>query len=339
MSQFKFDFNQAAQETYQNHPELQKNTIFADRVAEEMIFPPKPDLLFRLKKEAVAELIKGRRSDGGGGCGMTHIYRYVALNRTQLESELGKYRFNLYSTDREKDIMGLFNHEVGHITVKRAGQGFSARIDKETRADLYAGLRYIQRFGKNDADAADLGFARLNDFLRYPDYTDYLTTFAVDKMKMDAQTADFISLTPQQTAALAAHYAEKYVPSRKDLNQLKQDFAPLLNEKRIYADSLYPLEKISNITLTAPVDSLTFYMGARALNGYMHLYQESLFNGKEGDKWRIIRTMLEERLDKSIHGETLRYFAENAAGIVDHIDPQPKAAAKHAPIQPITPQG
>lgn len=326
MSSFKFDFNRAAQEAYQMHPALQKNMLFADRDKGEVIQPPHPNLLFRLIRTPAIDFVKKCNLGYGIGCASVVTYRFIALENAKLTDNLAKERFCCFSTDTDKERMGIFDHEVGHIVVKDAIHNTHSRADEETRADLYAALRRLQRFGNKDAGTIDLGFTRLNEFLVNPDRTDYLTTLAVDHLKIDSQTADFISLTPQQTAKLAEHYAEKYLLSHKNLQQLGQDFRGMKGTSAIKADHLQPLEKIAEITLTAPVDSLSFYMGARALNGYMHLYEEVLFKGAEAEKWRTIRTTLNERMQQSTHGDTLRYFADNAASIIDYADPQPKNA-------------
>jgi hypothetical protein len=327
MGHFKFDFNRAAQETYQMHPALQKNMFFADLDKGEMIEPPHPNLLFRLIRTPAINFVKKCNIGYGIGCASTVTHRFIALAGKTLAGNLAQERFCCFSTDPDKERMGIFDHEVGHIVVKDALHNTHSRADEETRADLYADLRTLQRFGIKDTGAVDLGFTRLNEFLVNPDCTDYLTTLAVDHLKIDSQTADFISLTPQQTAKLAEHYAEKYLLSHKTLQQLKQDFRGLKRTSALRADHLQPLEAIANITLTAPVDSLSFYMGARALNGYMHLYEETLFNGADADKWHTIRTTLDERIQQSTHGDTLRYFADNAASIIDYLDPQPKTVA------------
>lgn len=339
MGRFKFDFNLAAKEAYQRHTTLQKNVVFAENHSGKMILPPKPNWFFNFFREFGIKEIKAE--DTGFGALAIHLLRYgmyvvksVSINEKNLKFNLATMRFNLFSTNLEKDLMGAIDHEIGHIVVKRSFTINNTTPDGETRADVYAGLRAMQRFGKNDPDAADTGFSRLSYFLSHPETTTHLTTLAVDRMKLDSRTADFISLTPKQTAKLAAHYAEKFVPTGREIKQLKKDFAAIAKRPSIRADNLSTLRKISNITFAAPVDSLTFYMGARTLNVYMKLYEGSIFRGEDGDQWRRIRTALQERMRQSVHGKTLRYFADNAADLVDQHDPQPQTAARHASSSP-----
>jgi hypothetical protein len=339
MGRFKFDFNLAAKEAYQRHTVLQKDAIFAENHSGTIILPPKPNWFFQFFREFGIKNIKSK--DTGFGALAIRVMRYgmyvaksVSINERSLKFNLAMRRFNLFSTNLEKDLMGVIDHEIGHLVVKRSLTLTDTTPDGESRADVYAGLRAIQRFGKNDPDAADTGFSRLSYFLSNPESTTHLTTLAVDRMKLDSQTADFISLTPKQTAKLAAHYAAKYVPTGREIKQLKKDFSVIAKRPSIRADNLSTLRKISNITFAAPVDSLTFYMGARTLNSYMKLYEGSIFRGEDGDQWRRIRPLLQERMRQSIHGKTLRYFADTAADIVDQHDPQPQTAARHASSSP-----
>jgi hypothetical protein len=336
MSVFKFDFNRAVQEAYRQHPKLKKTTFFTEGSTKTVILPPKQDAVFKLKSDMIRKRLENFDIGLGGTYGSYTLsrkatsgenparkkrksYRFIAIDKEIFSGNLAKKLFQGFSTDPEKATMGMLDHEIGHLVVKHAADKTCSLIDKETRADVYASLRALQRFGGEEA--ADLGFHRLNVFLDSANDIDYLTTFAVDRVIIDSQTADFISLTPKQTVALAEHYAEKYLPSNTELNRLKQDFSALTTD--------FTLGKISEITLAAPVDSLTFYIGARALNAKMRLHEDHLFKGADAKKWQAIRTTLQERMTQSIHGETLRYFADTAAGMVTPSAPMKKPAVGH----------
>jgi hypothetical protein len=340
MSAFKFNFNRAVQEAYRQHPKLQKTTFFTEGSTKTVILPPKQDAVFELKSEMIRQRLENFDIGLGGTYGSYRLsrketpdekivqqhsksYRFIAIDTEIFAGNLAKNLFQGFSTDPEKATMGMLDHEIGHLVVKHAAGKTRSLIDKETRADVYASLRALQRFGGEEA--ADLGFHRLNVFLDSANDIDYLTSFAVDRVIIDSQTANFISLTPKQTADLAAHYAEKYLPSDTVLNQLKQDFSVLKED--------YTLSKISEVTLAAPVDSLTFYIGARALNANMRLYEDHLFKGADAEKWHAIRTTLQERMMQSIHGETLRYFANHAADMVTPSASRKKTAVGHTKTQ------
>src|SRR5690606_22567515 len=90
----------------------------------------------------------------------------------------------------------------------------------------------------------------------------HLTTFTVDKILCDSQTADFMSLSPQETLAVARDYAKKNTPSPEKLKSLSKTFGPL---------GKMPLQqafrKLGEITLKADKNSDAFYLGARVLSG------------------------------------------------------------------------
>lgn len=345
MSAFKFNFNRAVQEAYRQHPKLQKTTFFTEGSTKTVILPPKQDAVFALNSGRIVKRLENFDIGLGGTYGSYTLsrketagekpfqkhsksYRFVAIDTEIFAGNLAKNLFQGFSADPDKATMGMLDHEIGHLVVKHAADKTRSLIDKETRADVYAILRSLQRFGRDDS--ADLGFHRLKVFLDGANDIDYLTSFAVDRVIIDSQTADFISLTPKQTAVLAEQYAEKYVPNDTELNRLKQDFSVLATD--------FSLSKISEVTLAAPVDSLTFYIGARALNANMRLYEDHLFKGADAEKWQAIRTTLQERMMQSSHGEALRYFAAQAAGMVTPSAPKQKTAVQKTAVGHAKPQ-
>lgn len=254
----RFDFNAAAKRAQKDHPELRGNMLFihAGAVAPDA---HSDDLVNQgVDDDEITDVEKMVRD-----AKRLKTSFHLAVSREGKKKPLGVLVFH---PDRHAvfgpkpgaaDDFATFDHETGHALLPQFNGTKS-----ENAADGFAALRHFQRF---DADArANLEYAgwKRAAVAMLLGKNSHLTTFTLDKIICDAQTANFSSLTPAQTKKIAAEYAEKCTPSAKRLAKIGHDFAPLKNMKPQEA-----MEKLAAITLKAKPDSDTFYLGARVLAG------------------------------------------------------------------------
>lgn len=257
-SSLRFDFNAAAKRAQKDHPELRGNMLFI-HAGETAPDAHSDDLMMRgVDDDEIADVEKMVRD-----AKRLKTSFHLAVSRDGKKKPLGVLVFHpdRHAVFGEKpgaaDDVATFDHETGHALMPHFDGTKS-----ENAADGFAALRHYQRF---DADArANLEYAgwKRAAVAMLLGKNSHLTTFTIDKIICDAQTADFSSLTPAQTKKIAAAYAEKCTPSPKRLAKIQHDFAPLKNLKPQEA-----AEKLGAITLKAKPDSDTFYLGARVLAG------------------------------------------------------------------------
>lgn len=277
-SKLAFDFNKAAQKALKDHPQLKNKVMFFD--AKNDNWKNAAELL--LQKEASEEDVKDLAR------GVREARKLKTSFCQALELDNGKSltvmvfhsdKHPLFGTKSEMtDDACTFDHELAHaLTPKLEG------TPSENTADAYAVLRHLQRGGDGE-DMDYCGWKRAAIFIK-SGTTSHLTTFTVDKILCDSQTADFMSLSPQETLAVAKDYAKKNTPSPEKLKSLSKTFGPL---------GKMPLQqafrKLGEITLKADKNSDAFYLGARVLSGALQEGGVTLdgrsivLKGKEWDK-------------------------------------------------------
>lgn len=255
VSKLAFDFNKAAQKALKDHPQLKNKVLFFDAKNDNW----KNTANFLLQKEASDDDVKD----------LARAVREAKKLKTSfcqaLELDNGRQltvmvfhpdKHPLFGTKSEMtDDACTFDHELAHaLTPKLEG------TPSENAADAYAVLRHLQRRGDKD-DIDYCGWKRAAVFLK-TGATSHLTTFTVDEILCDSQTADFLSLSPKETLAIAKDYAKKNTPSPQKLQSLSKTFAPLRKMPLQQA-----FRKLGDITLKADKDSDAFYLGARVLAG------------------------------------------------------------------------
>lgn len=283
----RFDFHKAVRQLVKDHPELRRNSLFID-AKQGLWLEPSP-VLARLADdgalEEVEETVKTARRL------KSSFAQAVALGKKQVQT-LVFYpdRHPLYAQRRGLiDDTGSFDHESGHILAPQAAGTLS-----ENTADAYALLRRLQRFGAEEPDTGYCGWKRAYVFAT-SGVASHLTTFTADRITCDAKTADFMSLTPAETKAIARDYARRHTPDAKRLQSLAAAFKPLKGA----APEDKTFRRLASITLKAPVESDAFYLGARILAGPL-APGGIILDGKsivlQGRDWETIRRRLEKKL-------------------------------------------
>ena len=287
-SSLRFDFAKAAAKAVQDYPELEKDTVFIHAATGKKL--AHPDVLEQLYDDDDAvDTVKDTLRDARKG--KTSFFQAVEADGKTLRTVVfHSDRHSLYDPkDKNIDDAATFDHETGHaLSPDRHG------TLGENTADAYAVLKHLQRRGGNADNLDYCGFKRAAISV-FSGTTSHMTGFTVDKILLDNDSADFVSLTPKETVALARKYAKTHTRSEKDLKRLRDAFKPLKGKRPTAAS----FRKIADITLKAKTDSDVFYVGARILmtpltQGSVTLDSEKItLKGKE---WDELRTALEKRI-------------------------------------------
>lgn len=285
----RFDFNAAVRGTRADYPELKKHAMFVDAAGDH--WNDIEETLDRLAVDeediaAVHKTVKDAKR--------LKTSFHIAVTRGGIEEPLSVVvfhpdKFPLFGKQSGfTDDICSFDHETGHaLTPLREG------TPAENIADAYAALRHLQRTG-NDAEALDYCAWKRAFIFVTTGKTTHLTTFTLDKIICDRNTADFISLDPAETAAIAKAYAKKNTPNKKELEDLAEDFRSL--RKKPLKDAF---KKLARITLAANDNSDTFYLGARVLKGALKAGGTTV-DGEDihltGHQWDRLREKLDDRI-------------------------------------------
>jgi hypothetical protein len=282
-----FDFNAAVRRAAKDHPELSKNAIFID--AQKDKWERTADILSSVgvDEDDMGDLEKTVRD-----AKRLKTSFHLALHRDDKPPlsavVFHRDRHPLYGDKSGPvDDAGTFDHETGHALTPDL-EGTLA----ENTADAYAALRHLQRSGGDEKSIDYCGWKRAFIFMT-TGMTSHLTTFTVDQIICDTKAADFLSLTPEETAAVAKAYASMHTPDKKELTRLKAAFRPL---KKLPPQKA--LKKLARMTLKARKESPEFYLGARVLAGALKEGGVTL-DGQDivlkGGDWHDIRRALAKK--------------------------------------------
>jgi hypothetical protein len=291
----RFDFNAAARRARRDHPVLE-NTLF--------IHAGRDD--WRDTAAVLANLSVDEEEITALGRTVKEARRVKTSFHQAMEGKkpAGAIVFHpdrhpLYGARRGAvDDAGTFDHETGHALFPGMEGARSENV-----ADAFAALRHLQRFGGETEDLDYCAWKRAMIFMR-SGATSHLTTFTVDKIVLDSRSADFMSLSPQETAAIARAYAKRHTLSEKRLKKLAADFRPL---KKLPPKQAF--RKLARLTLAAPPDTPTFYLGARILSGALRP-EGTVLDGRKiilnGREWDRLRDQLDARLQQLPRRHPLR---------------------------------
>ncbi len=283
-----FDFNEAARKAAKDHRELQRSTAFIDArtnswVARDALIEK---LIDEDEMDTIESVVKSAKRLKTSFSQAVNIGKNKDAHAIVFHPDKNPL---FASTKGLIDDAGSFDHETGHVLAP----DFHFTLG-ENAADGYAMLRHIQRFGTDKPETDYCGWKRALAFA-LTGISSHLTTFTVDKIVLDSKSADFMSLTPKQTAAIAKDYARAHTPDDKALKKLQAAFATVKGGK--------PDEKtfseIARITLAANPNSDVFKLGHRILAKPL-AEKTVIFNGKKislkGKDWADIQAKLQRKL-------------------------------------------
>lgn len=302
-SKLGFDFNKAAQKALKDHPQLKNKVLFFDAKNDNW----KTTAEFLLQREAsdddvedLSHAVREARKLKSSFCQALELDNGQSLTVMVFHSD----KHPLFGTaSRDTDDACTFDHELAH-TLTPGLEG----TPSENAADAYAVLRHLQRGGdKEDIDYC--GWKRAAIFLK-TGITSHLTTFSVDEILCDSETADFMSLSPKQTLAIARDYAKKNTPTPQKLKSLSKTFASL---KKLPPQQAF--RELGKITLKADAGSDAFYLGARVLTGALQEGGITL-DGRsivlKGKEWDKLKQALESKIATLPANHTLRRLGSRA---------------------------
>lgn len=280
-----FDFNKVARQALRDHPELKKDILFVD--AENDNYLATSSTLIKLDddddaKDELVQTVRHAKRLRTSFAQAIMIDEKKTINAVVFHPD----RHTLFDPhNRDIDSIGTMDHELGHLLSPNA-----ERTHGENVADAYAILRHLQRFDGQQTHADYAAWKRAMVFIS-GGHTSHLTTFTLDRILIDSQSADFVSLTPAQTVAIAREYARKHTPSQERLSKLSADFHSA-RSKNINANFF---REVARITLAADPSTDTFYMGARALIPVLAASSVTL-NGRNiylrGPEWTRLQAQL-----------------------------------------------
>jgi hypothetical protein len=290
LSDVRFDFRAAARKAVKDHPEIKKNTVFVDAANDDYIAAPRVLEALEDDDDAREELEQTVRTAKRL---KTSFSDTIALDsKRSLKSVVfHQDRHPLYdATNRAIDDIGTFDHETGHVLSPETDGTLS-----ENTADAYAVIRHVQRFDGTETGIGYTSWKRTVQFI-LAGKTSHLTTFTVDKILMDRESADFVSLSPAATAKIAKEYARLHTPDEARLKKLSRAFRGA-RDKKLNEETF---RRIAGITLRADAQSDTFYLGARALLGPLENGNKIVYNGKtvslKSDDWARIKSALTKKI-------------------------------------------
>lgn len=285
----RFDFDKAVKQARHDHPQLKKGALYINASNDNWDEIESGLVALSVDEDDIEEIGKGVKEARKL---KTSFCQAITLNGKEVSAVIFfPDKHPLYGPERgPADDTGTFDHETSHALTP----GLSGILGENT-ADAYAALRHLQRFAGEKGDIDYAGWKRAAVFMR-TGVTSHLTTFTLDRILCDEKAADFMSLTPAETTAIAQDYAKKHTPDDRKLKRLQNDFRSL--KKRPLAETF---NKLAAITLKADVKSDTFYLGARVLKGAL---QEggAVLDGEhislKGGKWDNIRRKLDAKIDR-----------------------------------------
>lgn len=195
------------------------------------------------------------------------------------------------------DDAATFDHEMTHLLERDVHD-----TPGENIADARAVIRHFQRFGTQQENIGYCGWRRALEFMQEGE-TSHLTTFTLDQIYNDKNTAGFDRMSPDETLQAARHYAV-HTPAPEELQRLSADFNAVA--KKPVDDDFF--HRVAQTTLAAETDSKTFYLGARVLMPALGAEGIRL-NGRRirlhGQEWEDMRQEIEKKLGSLPAGHIL----------------------------------
>jgi hypothetical protein len=283
---FRFDFFAAARKAVKDHPEIKRDTIFVDAANDLYMAPARLLALLDEDDEARDALEKTVRHARRRKTSFSDTLP-VSEKRALKSVVFHRDRHPLYDPqNREIDDAGTFDHETGHVLSPETDGTLA-----ENTADAYAVIRHIQRFPGEKTSVSYAGWKRAVQFI-LAGQTSHLTTFTVDRILIDRETAGFLSLPPHVTAAIAKDYARQNTRDEEKLGKLARAFR-CARDKKLTENTFL---RIAAVTLKAPAESDTFYLGARVLLEPLGKGSKVIYDGRtvslKDAKWERIKTAL-----------------------------------------------
>lgn len=290
----RFDFLKAAQEFLHEHPHLRKKTIVINAQDRTWIGPHRlfqhlidDDIMYTLMNAAIRGARRDKTSFIDHNTITTIDYRHLPVALAIFHPAK-----NLFydPVNRAFDDAATFDHEMTHLLTPEMSGCLSENV-----ADARAVIRHFQRFGTDQNNVGYCGWRRAVEFMQEGDAS-HLTTFSLDHVYNDRKVGDFERMNTAETLQAAKDYA-RHTPDDAELQTLTTDFNRVAHKP---ANEDF-FRGVFEITMTAPVASKTFYLGARVLmpalsengvilNGRRYCTAGVFYIGHDnrGDYWPVV---------------------------------------------------
>lgn len=263
----RFDFNEAVAEARRDFPAETKGITFIDLDA--------PDAAEKMQKfyDGLSDTAKreanNRRAEDADfltAKARPAVWRttdgqgvMLAYGSRSLMNDIEKVALN--GLDPEKNRHYTFWHEAGHIIVP-GGQYNSNH--GEHAADSFAVLKGLQSGFLDKQDVKKIADGR--DMICWFNHdVTHVTSMSLDALIINPKHTDFISLSPQETAALAAKHAQTF-----SLNAELSSYYRVADALPRWGNTLDEmrqngLDNLGDIVMKADRTTLAFYVAARVL--------------------------------------------------------------------------
>ncbi|MDE1153644.1 MAG: hypothetical protein PW788_14000 [Micavibrio sp.] len=297
----RFDFNKAVEDARRDFPEETKNVTFIDLDAPTAA--ASMSAFFDSLTPAQQEVVESNRrydvdfmtpeqapSVWFAGDGRS-LFTAYGSRTTLAENEKIFYP----EENMDKQNYFTFQHELGHIVVK---DGNRPNNRSEHGSDTFALLRGFKSGFFNKLDALKISLGR-DTLAWYNADVTHISSMSLDALVINPKQIDFISLTPQETAKIAATHADTF--------SLNADMGSYLRLQRALDVPFYSaadaridrLNNLGGIAMSADKDSHAFYFAARVLKTAFEQKQQgnpALENVEfSGEGWQQVWDAIEKK--------------------------------------------
>lgn len=308
------DFCVAAADIYREFPRLQSGLIVYDADKDEL--RGNPYVIQAITGEKAGEgriIIRDENGDEKARVTCMEYVRMCAKSSGACVFNLDGVDFMVLSAGLNKNGWQMFkyydalvadtfvaDHETGHVVTdarqeNRVIPGTEiAHPGIENRADGYAVLRSLQRFGyRGLRSLMGAGFDRAVTFVESNEPS-HMSTLTIDKLQVEGvKSKNLHSLTPEAIAAIAKTHADLMTPPDEDVKAIVEAFKPLRGQmSKISPDNTKPLETLAEIITQEGANPYAVYIGARILREFLKpggvAFDAGKFKGQvelKGEHW------------------------------------------------------
>ncbi len=235
-----------------------------------------------------------------------------------------------------------FRHELGHLLIEgglpsdfmpeienepidKAAKILAGKVNRcENMADAFASISVLASGDIAPDEIREVSFLRSQRALTLCDM-DHVTSMLLDTIALDANSSNFVSLTPQERKAVAQAYADRLSPSQDDL-AIISDMHALGRPCGMFGPTMQALGA-ATVILSLPkeqLDLLTPYSRYTAARVYSKIIQTGnpdirravrMMHGSDNELENIEEATRRIVTEFGPLGKIMREFSENKADI------------------------
>jgi len=280
-------FNRAVREVHEDFPQLKgRFTIISlqENTMHGVLTPEATELDKAALGKYVVDTMQSSRDKKSSIASTRGKAKVVVFN------DVASHR-NLFTSPKMPPalgIMGIIDHEVGHLLVPDAMkyETMAQKLYSEAAADTYAIIRNLQRFNGSGNPIEILSWQRALSFIESGSQS-HFTSFTLEAFAKVKDKIDFEALTPVEALHLARRFALENAPHESLMNNLIDIFQPYRDALDSGMPRTEALKVLAEITLGPNTGYYTFKLGSIVLEQYLE--GNILHGGKrldlEGPYW------------------------------------------------------